>query len=408
MIKKIIFLFILVFCCFHFLAANPVRKTVQFGGYEREYLLYIPENAEKPQGIIVCLHGFNRTMQDFFNTYNITKIADQLNYIILAPQALSEQGADVVLLAESFKAFGYDIPLESAWGCGTKVSAKILLSSISAELNKDIDDAGFIGEIIRTTFESNNLQTQDVFAFGTSLGGFMSYQLALTPGIELKGIISVAGSMGRAIRNKDNPVKVPVCDFHSLTDEVIPYDESMTISAGIFSATVELAWPKSKVLDFWVEKNGITSLPKIENVNYYPSNNGITVEKITYPDAKNEVIHYKANGADHGYFFIKEKGDCMDMQEEITRFILAHASSNPSGVETPDFAQRIFYPNPIQDNIRFSIDEGSFSLLTVDGKIVLSDSFTSGEYNLSSLNKGLYIIRVHNGNRIYTRKLIKQ
>ncbi|MDR1602513.1 MAG: hypothetical protein LBS42_08805, partial [Tannerella sp.] len=79
-------------------AVNPERKSLLTGGHEREYLIYTPQNelAGKPDGIIVALHGFNRTMDNFFEEYSITSIADSLNCIILAPQALPEQNEMLV------------------------------------------------------------------------------------------------------------------------------------------------------------------------------------------------------------------------------------------------------------------------------------------------------------------------
>jgi Poly(3-hydroxybutyrate) depolymerase len=406
--KKIILLLIFLFGLFIIVRANPVKHTLQFGGYEREYLLYVPSHTEKPRGIIVCLHGFNGSMNVFFNSYDISGVADQANYILLAPQALPEQSSDVINWGKLLGDLGFDIRLEAAWGCGTQVSTSLLGQDVKIELNKNIDDIGFIRELIRLTSETNDLQTEDVFVLGTSLGGYMAYQLALAFGNELNGIISIAGSMGLAIKNQDNQVKVPVCDFQSLTDEVVPYDGKSKIEEGFFSFTVQLAWAKTDVLDFWVKKNGITSSPVTEIVDYYPSGNGITAEKITYSDVENEVIHYRTNGAPHSYFFKKENGDCMDMREEVAKFIQAHASLDPNSIMPPSTEGRAFYPNPVQNRVYFTSDEGCFSLFALDGKLLLSDSFTSAGYDFSGLRKGMYIIRIQTGNQVQTAKLIKQ
>ena len=402
--KRILLLFILLSGLFFSVRANLVKHTLRFGEYDREYLIYLPNSTENPRGIIVCLHGFNGSMGVFFNSYDLSGVADQMNYIIIAPQALPEKSNDVIALASFLKGFGFDIRLESAWGCGTEVSAL----SVKLELNKTIDDIGFIKELIRLTSEANDLQTDDVFVLGTSLGGYMAYQLALAMGDELRGLIAIAGSMGLAVKNQNSNVKVPICDFQSLTDEVVPYNGSLRIGEGILSFTAQLAWPKTEVVDFWVEKNGITSSPIIETVDYYPSTNGITAEKITYPDAQNEVIHYRTNGAPHSYFFKKENGDCMDMCEEVALFIQSHASEGSSNIAIPSIAQKAFYPNPVRDYIYFDKPNGVFSLFTSEGKRILSDSFTSGGYNLSHLNKGLYFIRIESEGQIRTSKLIKQ
>jgi poly(3-hydroxybutyrate) depolymerase len=87
--------------------ANPVQKTIQTGGFQREYMVYTPQHPqqEKPAGAIVCLHGFNRTMNDFFDGFDFTTVADSLNLIMIAPQALPEQNATVNLEAGIINSF---------------------------------------------------------------------------------------------------------------------------------------------------------------------------------------------------------------------------------------------------------------------------------------------------------------
>lgn len=391
-----------------FLLADPVVKTITYEGKSREYLLYVPETpSSRLNGIIVALHGFNRTMEDFFNAYDISQVADELNYLIIAPQALPEQEPDVIKLAETIKSLsGYEIPLEAAWGCGAGVTMKYSILgipiSLSAELNQHVDDSGFIRAAILNTKESYKLATDDIFLFGTSLGGYMSYQYALNYGNELNGLISVAGSMGLKIKHTENPVKLPICDFHSTTDEVVPYTGATTMT-GI---NVQLAQPKADVLSFWAEKNGITSSPVVQKIAYYPSSNGVTAEKITYPDAVNEIIHYRTTNADHAYYFRKENGDCMDMAEEIIRFIRSHQSST-SGIETPESALH-FYPNPVRDVIYLNEADALVRIYSMDGQLLFTQPASSGSVNVASLPSGMYILQLESGNRpAYISKLIK-
>lgn len=409
--KQILLFFLILLNSFVVSAGNLTKHSLAFSGHTREYLLYIPESpvGELPQGIIVALHGFNRTMDDFFNKYDISEVADNLNFIVISPQALPEQDKSVIRTAETIKLlFNQEIPLDAAWGCGVQVKLDYKLGFIpirlSEELNKDIDDSAFIKELIRITSESNSLKSDDVFVFGTSLGGYMAYQTALKYGEELNGIIPVAGSMGLSIKEKDRNVKIPICDFHSLTDEVVSYSGSFTESG----ATIQLAEPKAEVLDFWKEKNSISVKPIVEKVDYYPSTNGVTVEKITYSDAENEIIHYRANGAKHDYFFKKENGDCMDMREEIAKFIKKHSTNLPSAIDEIPTDQIAFYPNPVIDFLNFNEEKGKFAIYNLTGQLLVNGVFDSNAVNLSSLSKGVYYIRIEANNQIQTHKLIKK
>jgi poly(3-hydroxybutyrate) depolymerase len=389
------------------LAADIEKKTIQVGGFEREYLMYVPKQVQQKNadGIIVCLHGFGRTMNDFFVEYDITDIADSLNMIIAAPQALPEQNQQVILDAVIVNSFiGNSISLHSVWGCGLSVSVTSLgFNLFYAELNKDVDDVEFIDQMIDSILADYALSDDNLFMLGTSMGGFMTYQYALRKGERLAGMISIAGSMGLAIQGMDNATRLPVCDFHSTTDEVVFYNGTQTQ----LLAVVSLARPKTEVLNYWAVTNA-TGAPVTEQVQYYPPANDITVEKIIYPEKDNEVIHYKINGAPHNYFFKKEAGDCMDHVEEITRFIQSHFSGPISQIQPVTSQKPTFYPNPVQDRIYMDTDRGIVTLFDITGRHILTQSFTEGIIDLSFLKPGIYIIRIQSGNAIISNTLIKK
>jgi len=389
--------------------ANPVLKTMQTGGYEREYMVYTPQNLqqEKPDGIVVCLHGFNRTMNDFFDSYRITDVADSLNLIIAAPQALPEQNLSVILEANIINLFtNNQINLNTVWGCGLSVQAFSIplgITLLNEELNRNLDDVGFINQVIDSVLSEYSLPAVNVFMLGTSMGGYMAYQYALEKGERLSGLLSIAGSMGLSIKGMDYSTKVPVCDFHSLTDEVVPY----TGSFEEYLAIVSLAQGIPDVINYWAKTNA-AGAPVVEPVQNYPSTNGITVEKITYPDPVNEVIHYRINGAPHSYFFKKENGDCMDYVEEITRFIRSHLSADFTQIPDMTAQQTFFYPNPVQSIVHFNVTSGTVFIYDITGKKVFSRSFLSGQADLSALKPGIYIIRIQSGNKIQVNQLIKK
>jgi poly(3-hydroxybutyrate) depolymerase len=391
------------------MAANPERKTIRTGDFEREYLIYTPQNVRaQPDGLIVCLHGFNGSMENFFGEYPVYRIADSLNYLILAPQALPEQEQSVIDKASWISLLaGNRIVLESVWGCGLKVRAVSRLLGVTlldVELNRQVDDVEFIRLIIDRTLNEYALKSENIFLVGTSMGGYMTYQFALKQPVKLAGIISIVGSMGLNIKGMENRMKVPLCDFHSVTDEVVPYAGSYENSG----AVIYLAQPKPDVINYWVETNE-AGAPTTEEVRYYPSTNGITVEKTTWPHPVNEVVHYRINGAGHSYFFRKESGDCMDYIEETAKFIAAHASPNANGTELlPEQPDRLFYPNPATHVIYFGVENGHVSVYDLTGKEVLSKSFRQGQSDISSLKPGIYILSIRSEGNLQTGKLIKR
>ena len=406
--KRILGLIVIVCVATASLAvANPVKKTISVDGFEREYLVYAPSllAGEKADGIIVCLHGFGRTMNDFFEQYDVTDVADALNLVIVAPQALAEQDEHVKTQADFLSTLtGNPILLNSVWGCGLSVKVSSFgVNIINEELNQHVDDVNFIDRMIDEIIAGYSLSEDNVFVLGTSMGGYMTYQYALQKGDRLSGIIPIAGSMGLSIKGMDYGIKVPVCDFHSVTDEVVPYTGSF--SENVFD--VSLAKPKMEVLDYWRATNA-TGEPVTEPIEYYPSTNGITVEKITYPSPDNEVIHYKLDGAPHSYFFKKENGDCMDHVEEIVRFVQSHMTENPNNNPVIAVQKAFFYPNPVHDRVYLNVTNGVITVYDLTGRNIYSQSFTDGQADLSSLKSGIYIIHIRSGNTVQTGKLIKK
>ena len=389
--------------------ANPVRKTINVDGFEREYLVYTPQHThkEKPEGIIVCLHGFGRSMNDFFGEYNVSPIADSLNMLIIAPQALPEQSQRVNLVAATISSLTDNrISLHAVWGCGLSIRANLLLlgtSLLNEELNKDVDDVTFIDRMINEVQADNSLTAENVFILGTSMGGFMAYQYALIKGARLSGLIAIAGSMGLNIKGMDNKIKLPICDFHSVADEVIPYTGSQIQ----YLSVISLAKPKAEVINYWAGINS-TGKPVTEQVRYFPSTNGRTVEKITYPDPVYEVVHYKIDGASHSYFFKKEAGDCMDHVEEIARFIRSHRSTDTYNSPIVAKRQSFFYPNPVVDKIYFNTNSGILSIYDITGRKIFNQSFTAGHIDLTFLKSGIYVIEIQSGNTIQTGKFFKR
>jgi len=335
--KNIIRITLLLVCICFFPQMGKADESITVGGRVRSYKLYVPAGISKPKGIIVALHGLGGTSNFFFNEYSITDLANRKEYIVLAPQALAEQDPSVAATISALgSTAGIDIPLNAVWGCGMQIKIPPPLLS-NLELNAGIADEEFIREIIEKTLRDYDLPIKNIFMLGVSMGGFMTYQYAEKYPQQLAGIIAISGSRGFLIRGTSN-VPLPVLDFHSDQDEIVPYSGSWQVNQlGITS--VAMAYGKNEVINYWVNRNGANTTPKEENVNYYASLKNIKVTKYTYAQLSkgNEVIHYKMTSSTkgvpaHDYLFSSAKGDCMDYVVEVEKFITAHADKNGNGI----------------------------------------------------------------------------
>ncbi|MDR2472960.1 MAG: T9SS type A sorting domain-containing protein [Tannerella sp.] len=394
-------------------AAEPVRKTITTtDGLNREYMLYMPQTAgnEKPAGIIVALHGYNSSMNTFFSSYSITTVADALNFIVVSPQALPEQNNDTKEKVEQVNALtGNKLTLDAVWGCGLAVKATFKLlgvtfTFIDNELNRNVDDVDFIRIVIEKTLADYDMSSANIFLTGTSMGGYMAYRYALKMPIRIAGLISITGSMGTRLTGEMNRLnKTPICDFHSIDDEVVPYNG--TYKDGGFDIT--LALKMSDVIDYWVKTNGAGNAIT-ETVDYYPSTRGFTAEKITYPATANgnEVIHYKMTGAHHSDFLRKET-DCMDYLEEIIKFINAHAITDTNG-NKPAPSNALIAPNPAYGTVKFNVNDGIAEFYDLSGRKALTINIENSLGDVSPLKPGVYAVRIISSGKIFTSKLIKR
>jgi hypothetical protein len=251
--------------------------------------------------------------------------------------------------------------------------------------------------------KEQNLRVENIFMLGTSMGGFMSYRYALRQPIPLQGLISIAGSMGTSIGEMDGNKRVPICDFHSLTDSVVPYNGEMRSSI----STIRLAQPKLDVLSYWSSTNGTVSVPIIEPVSTDHSTNDITVDKLTYAHASHEVLHYRITGASHDYFFHRDSGDCMDYAEEILSFIQSHEVA-PSAGAAAVVEDITIYPNPSRDIVHIGVDQGDVRIYDYSGRLVLSVRVVNGLLDISSLRAGTYLLHLESAGTRHMMKLIKE
>jgi poly(3-hydroxybutyrate) depolymerase len=202
---------------------------------------------------------------------------------------------------------------------------KIASSILTVEFNAAIADEDFINQVLTETLADKSLPEKNIYVFGISMGGYMAYQYAVKYGTRLNGLLDLTGTMGAAIEGKASAPALPVCIFHSVDDNVVPYTGTSSISIPFIGAQpITFGEPIENVRDFWVTTNSAGSAQTYS----YPQANGINVTKYTYPQGK-KVWFYKAAGAAavHTYFFSHAGGDAMDYMEEAAAFINHTASS---------------------------------------------------------------------------------
>ena len=275
----------------------PVQ-TFLSGGLEREYMLYIPQSAEKNSPLVFMLHGLGSTHTIIMNYSQMNQVADKHGFVVCYPQGI--RGAENTRHTKKGTPF---------WNVGYETHK-----------NETVDDVSFIKSLAIYLQQEYNLDPEKTFCAGMSNGGDMSYLLGCEAPYIFKAIAPITGCMMGWIYdscNKNDPV--PVFQVHGTADKTTYYDGDVDNRDkwGVYMGV-------ETTINFWVDRNeckevNIDTLPDIDR------NDGsiVITEKYTGGRNNNEVWFYKVINGDHEWppgWPVKSGNGDLNTSEEIWKF----------------------------------------------------------------------------------------
>ena len=275
----------------------PVQ-TFLSGGLEREYMLYIPQSAEKNSPLVFMLHGLGSTHTIIMNYSQMNQVADKHGFAVCYPQGI--RGAENTRHTKKGTPF---------WNVGYETHK-----------NETVDDVSFIKSLAIYLQQEYNLDPEKTFCAGMSNGGDMSYLLGCEAPDIFKAIAPITGCMMGWIYescNKNDPV--PVFQVHGTADKTTYYDGDVDNRDkwGVYMGV-------ETTINFWVDRNeckkvNIDTLPDIDR------NDGsiVITEKYTSGWNNNEVWFYKVINGDHEWppgWPVKSGNGDLNTSEEIWKF----------------------------------------------------------------------------------------
>src|SRR5690348_8155586 len=132
------------------------RFSFSHDGITREYLVHVPKNYRgAPTPMLVALHGGggDDDFQANDSKYGLISKSDSAGFIAVFPNGYSRLPGGIL----------------ATWNAGTCCGA--------AQKN-NVDDVGFIREVIRRVERQANIDSRRVFVTGMSNGAMMSWRLA--------------------------------------------------------------------------------------------------------------------------------------------------------------------------------------------------------------------------------------
>jgi polyhydroxybutyrate depolymerase len=241
--------------------------SLQHDGLKRTYLVHIPPSytKENPVPVILAFHGGGGNAEDTPRFYQLDEIADKEDFIVVYPEGTGRKLKG--------KVFG-------SWNAGR---------CCQPAQDENVDDVGFIEEMLDTLEENFNINKKRIYSIGHSNGALISYRLACELSDRIAAI-AVAGAHD-SFDNCSPSRPVPVLHFHGTQDNCALYEggecggcfADFLVSIGI--PAERQGWTCSSVpeyIDDWKELNNCSNK---KEVTY--QNGSATCE--TYLDCKDDA-----------------------------------------------------------------------------------------------------------------------
>ncbi len=211
------------------------RFEIQHGGMTRSYRIHVPRgfSPSRPVPLVFSFHGggANMDIQADDRYYGLISKANEAGFVAVFPNGYS--------------------PLPSGklatWNAG---------NCCGGAREKDIDDVGFVREVLRHLKSQLPVDEQRIFTSGMSNGAQFSHRLACEMADTFRGIASVAGSDGTARCAPSRPVNI--LEIHAKDDDFMNFDGGV----GRNSRTKTDFVSTPETVARWVRRNACSPQPR--------------------------------------------------------------------------------------------------------------------------------------------------
>ena len=239
--------------------STPIYGNFEFEGQKRFYFVYLPKNYSNSESfpLVIYLHSYGGAATTEMDYTMFNQVADENNFVMVFPSG------------------------KSNWNSG--------IGDLDDYPPPDLDDVGFIEELIELLSNTYSLDLKRVFATGYSNGGFMSYKLACELSEQIAAIASVGGGLAVSTFESCDPKRpIPIMHIHGTSDGWIPIEGL----PGMLSI--------EETMNYWIEINGCNEMAMELIEDSEPTDN-CTVEMYTYTECNgdSEIIFYKVIDGGH-------------------------------------------------------------------------------------------------------------
>ncbi len=336
--------------------------SIQVAGIQRSFIVHLPPDysSKRKYPLVLNLHGLNSNAYEqlLYSQFNL--ISDTAPCIVVYPDAI-----------------------DGKWDFTT---------------NTDLE---FIATLV-DTLKSRYTIDQNLFSTGMSMGAFMTYKIACNLKYKINAIAPVAGNMTSFLQNFNCNTQIPVLHIHGTEDPIVSYEGALGIP------------PVETTLKNWSSKNGCSGRIDsfaIPDINKKDSS-FITVYQYKNCQHSNEVLLYKVYGGGHTWPgapinlpFGNTNRD-IHASTVIWDFFKKHIQSASTPIQV-NYTSNDFtlYPNPVSSILHITYNTNQacdqVEIFDVFGRKLLERKSQPESINISSLNSGMYFLRIETNQSKY-------
>jgi polyhydroxybutyrate depolymerase len=281
--------------------------TITFDSLERSFYLHLPPGYDTAHRlpVVFVLHGGGRADGDeVAGRTGYNELADRQGFIAVYPNGVDAQ-----------------------WNDGRGKTFR------KASDNTDIDDVGFIADLIERISRDYKGDSSRVYVTGLSNGGMMTLRLGCEISDKLATIAPVIANIPENIIETCKPESpLPVLLMNGTDDPLVPWNGG---SVHFFRKTMGEVVSTADTVAFWTEHNQCSTTPKTERLADKDSKDGSSVKVSTYYNCadSSEVILYTIVGGGHSFpggnipdrpLILGRKNNDINAAEVIWKFFKVH------------------------------------------------------------------------------------
>ncbi len=340
-------------------------QTFEWQNVQRQYLVRTPAQYDHEVPVLFFLHGLGDNITRLDNEFHFQRVADQLGWVVVVPQALNE---------------GYG----TMWNAGMTASTT--------------NDSGFLMALLDSLTTPCQINQDSVFFTGFSMGGFMTHRMAIEHGDRIAACAPVSGLITSYMANHTAVAPVRMLHIHGTNDPVVGYDGGSQYFGGQLGLSVE------NTLNYWKNANGCTGDPQIDTLPDL-HNDGLRFVRYTY-DCGTDLQHLKVIGGNHTWYHSEDQYD-IGYLTEITRFFKGETA--PTGVAVhPDARSFKVFPNPAIGLFSIELEETTrVQVMDMLGKVYMDERLTPGihQVDLRAWPEGVYFVC---GEGVYSKVVVSR